>query len=314
MKILFLLSLITGGLAAAASPEITPFKYVDTPAPYEIPASSRFTAKRDADAPDIVYYLSKPNVTSYPIAIVCTGSTSKDSITSVIHIHRYFLQEFLDLGAGVLTVEQWGIDGERVDEKEFMHHYTYTQRLNDHKNVIEHLRSNPPPGWNGNFIFLGASEGGPLVTTLTTLYQDCTIATINWSGAGAWNWREELWAFIQAEPQLKAENSSREIYDAHMNETLRNPTPNEDYMGMTYKYHADALTYPDYEYSKIHTPFLVVSGAFDSIIDSSDQFVEKALAAGANITYFRIGDMDHYVRKRPEIVEKSFEWLKKQLN
>ena len=314
MKILFLLSLITGGLAAAASPEITPFKYVDTPAPYEIPASSRFTAKRDADGPDIVYYLSKPDVSSYPIAIVCTGSTSRDSITSVIDIHRYFLQEFLDLGAAVLTVEQWGIDENKVNQEEFWNHYTRTQRLIDHKAIIEYLKSNPPVGWNGNFIFLGASEGGPLVTTLTTLYQDCTITTINWSGAGDWNWREELWAFIQAEPQLKAENSSREIYDAHMNETLRNPTPNEDYMGMSYKYHADAFTYPDYEYSKIHTPFLVISGAFDSIIDSSDQFVEKALAAGANITYFRIGDMDHYVRKRPEIVEKSFEWLKKQLN
>lgn len=90
MKILFLLSLITGGLAAAASPEITPFKYVDTPARYEIPASSRFTAKRDADGPDIVYYLSKPDVSSYPIAIVCTGSTSRDSITSVIDIQSIF--------------------------------------------------------------------------------------------------------------------------------------------------------------------------------------------------------------------------------
>jgi hypothetical protein len=88
MKILFLLSLITSGFSAAASNEITPFKYVDTPAPYEIPASSRFTAKRDADAPDIVYYLSKPNVTSYPIAILCGGSSSKDDITSIIHVHR----------------------------------------------------------------------------------------------------------------------------------------------------------------------------------------------------------------------------------
>ncbi len=61
MRILFLLSLITSGFSAAASNEITPFKYVDIPAPYEIPASSRFTAKRDADAPDIVYYLSKPD-------------------------------------------------------------------------------------------------------------------------------------------------------------------------------------------------------------------------------------------------------------
>ena len=48
-----------------------------------------------------------------------------------------------------------------------------------------------------NLFFLGGSEGGPIVTTLTTEYPDITIATINWSGAGDWSWRDELWAFIE---------------------------------------------------------------------------------------------------------------------
>ncbi len=311
MKILFLFYFIASGFSAAASSKITPFKYEDAPdLAYNIPSSSRFIIKREAGAPNIVYYLSKSTQPTYPIAILCTGSTSRDSVASIIHFHRYFLAEFLDLSAAVLTVEQRGVDGSKVDKNEFMHHYTSNQRLNDHITVIDHLKLNPPEEWNGKFIFLGVSEGGPLVTTLTTLYQDCTIATINWCGAGDWNWREELWAFIQAEPLLKKDNSSREVYDARMNETLRDPTPDKEFLGMTYKYHADAQKFPKYEYAKIKTPFLVVSGALDSLIKSSDAFVEKALAAGADITNFCIKDMDHYVRKRPDVIAESFEWLK----
>ena len=245
---------------------------------------------------------------------MCSGSTSRDSITSVIHIHRYFLAEFLDLGAAVLTVEQWGVDTNISNAKEFMDHYTRTQRLNDHITAIAHITLNPPENWNGKFIFLGVSEGGPLVTTLTTLYQDFAIATINWSGAGDWNWREELWAFIQADPVLSKEISSCELYKARMEETLKEPTPDKEFLGMTYKYHDDALTYPRYSYEKLRTPFLVISGALDSLIDSSDEFVKKAKAASANITYFRIKDMDHYVRKRPDIIKQSFEWLKEMLH
>jgi len=76
---------------------------------YDIPDSSRFTTKRMIDdAPDIVYYFSRPPENNYPIAIMCGGSSDRDHIESIIHFHRYFLQELMDLGFGVLTVEQWG--------------------------------------------------------------------------------------------------------------------------------------------------------------------------------------------------------------
>jgi hypothetical protein len=106
---------------------ITPHKYTD-PAKkpcYEIPSSSRYTMSRHAaGAPDIVYYMSKPKADSYPIAVLCTGSSNRNTIDSVIHFHRYFLQEFMDLNVGVVTVEQWGVDGATVKIEEFMQHYT----------------------------------------------------------------------------------------------------------------------------------------------------------------------------------------------
>ena len=309
------------------SKQITPYKFTDNFRPsYTIPASARFTTKRlDVNAPDIVYYFSRPSASKYPIAIICGGSSSKDDIGSIIHFHRYFLKEFMGLGVGVLTVEQWGVDGSKVNKHEFMEHYTRSQRGQDHRAVIEHLKLNPPTGWNGKLILLGVSEGGPLITSLTAAYPEITIATINWSGAGDWSWREELWVFVQ---KLSTENplcphntklnncstcldviTSRNRYDACMDATIDNPTADQYFFNMSYKYHADAQHYPPPSYEKIRTPFLVVAGAQDTLIQSSDAFVKKAKSAGGNITYLRVPDMDHYVRKRPDIVQASFEWL-----
>ena len=96
MKIIFTALLSLMSLNAMESDTIYPYKYHDSgPKPYEIPKSSRFTtSRRQDDAPDIVYYFSKPKNDSYPIAILCGGSTSKNDISSIIHLHRYLLQEF----------------------------------------------------------------------------------------------------------------------------------------------------------------------------------------------------------------------------
>lgn len=320
---------------AFATEEITPYKYTDQDkemTSYNIPTSSRFTTKRsDKNAPDIVYYFSKPKSATYPIAILCGGSTSKGDIGSIIHFHRYFLKEFLDLGVGVLTAEQWGVDGSKVNTQEFVDHYTRSQRLHDYEAVINHLKVKPPEGWNGKLIFLGVSEGGPIVTKLTIDYANITTATMVWSGVGDWSWRDELWVFIedmkkQAPWWMKLWGlmprwlpfafdlpKTRYDYDTLMDEILKTPDANQEFMGMSYKYHEDALTWPAPEYQKIHTPFLVVTGAQDSTVDSSDAFVEKARSAGANITYLRISDMDHYIRKRPDVIEKSFAWLRQQI-
>jgi acetyl esterase/lipase len=82
---------------------------------------------------------------------------------------------------------------------------------------------------------------------------------------------------------------------------------------MTYLYLADAFQKLPIDYTKICAPLLVVEGAEDSRIDTCDQFVQKAEAAGAPVTYFRVDGMDHYIRKRPDVIDQSFAWLKEQL-
>lgn len=302
------------------SEDISPYKFTDKEGPfveYTIPASSRFLVPRLGEgAPDIVFYFSPPQKDLFPIAILCGGSLSQGSLFSEIQLHRYFLQELWDLGLGVLTLERWGIDGSEIDEKEFFAHYTRSQRLRDLRAVIQYVEKNPPAGWDGRFVFIGVSEGGPLVTELSTLYSNA-IATINWCGAGDWSWADEFWQFFQdceaSDPFPEDVPRSRLEYDLLVKKIIQNPMPDEWMGGMTYLYHADAFQTPSIDYSKIQSPFLVVAGTEDSAIESSDQFVEKATALGAPITYFRVEGMDHYVRRRPDVLQDSFAWLQKQL-
>jgi acetyl esterase/lipase len=212
-----------------------------------------------------------------------------------------------------------------VQQEEFIKHYTRSQRLHDHETIINHLNTHPPEGWNGQFIFLGASEGGALVNSLTEKYSEQLIATMNFSGASDWGWADQVWQFfnhlknknnlIPGNPPFSSDiPSSREGFNSLIKLIMENPSADQWMGGMTYLYHCDALKMPTIDYSKIKSPFLVVTGAEDSTIESSDKFIEKAEKAGAPVTYFRINGMDHYVRKRPDVLKEAFDWLKEKMS
>lgn len=297
---------------------------------YNISPSIRFTIDREENVLPIVYYFSPPDAINreYPILVLCEGSSSKGDIGSVFFIREYFAERIRPLQVGYLTIEKWGVDGNQIDEKEFWDHYSRSQRLKDHLAVLDYLEEHPPQGWNGQFLFIGVSEGGPLVTDLSIICPN-TLATINWVGAGNWSWADELWQFFESWKQnsfwMRLYDSvprwlpfssdippTRQEFDALVEYIISNPTPNESMGGMTYFYHADAFLKPPVDYSKIQSPFLVIKGTADSDIESCDQFVHKAIEAGAPITYFRIEGMDHWLRKRPDVIDQSFEWLKEQ--
>ena len=316
--------------------EITPHKFTDEEMgsggpKYTAPEGSKHYVKRsETAAPEILFYYNRPQKNSFPIAFFCTGSSQKNRIYSSLHAHRHVLQECLDSGCALITLEQRGVDDRTINIDEFWNNYTRTERLIDHQLVIKSLVDNPPAGWNRKFIFIGCSEGGPLVEQLTELYSDLTIATISWSGAGALSWRDELWIYLEPYwehvpwfirlgwylPRSVAEYfniyapKNRREYDQLMDEIIKNPTFKKEFCWMTYAYHADALTWPEIDYIKLKTPYLVVSGALDSFIASSDLFVEKAQQHHVPVTYVRVEDMDHYIRCRPDIIAKSFDWLR----
>lgn len=277
------------------------------------------------DKTQTVYYFTKPNKEKFPIVILCDGSTSNDAIESVWRLHQF--EQFAALkalGVAIITIEKDGVDVDSIDKPRFFANYTRSRRFKDHVTVIDHVLKNPPQGFDGRLIFIGASEGGPLVNQLSIHYPQ-TIATINWSGAGDWSWHDELWAWIEDMRQKSGflarlygwwyhVPKNREQFDSIMAEALKNPSTQHWFLGMTYRYHADAIETRPYEYKKFHAPMLVVCGTKDSLIDSCDAFVEKAKSALVPITYWRIEGMEHRISHNKEnIIPKSFAWLKQWL-
>jgi len=239
---------------------------------YTIPARARYTTPRPHEKdPDIIYYFTPPQKESYPIALICTGSSTKECLYSIIHIHRYFLKEFMDLGIGVITLEQWGIDGPSIDPEEFIQHYTMTQGLKDHQTMIDTLLTQPPKGWNKKFILLGISEGGVLVTNLTATYNQCVSATMNWCGPPS-PWIKELWygfgKILYQNPVCAHHISfkdcrhcnkgiqSFQAHEAFIEHIIEHPCFDEEFLGMTYAYHADAMFFPQVDFTKLEKPFL----------------------------------------------------------
>lgn len=274
---------------------------------------------------ETVFYLTTPKVERFSIAVMCEGSTSRDDVASIWHLHQF--EQFRDLsemGLAILTIEKQGIDTDKIDIDRFFAHYTRSRRFYDHVAVIDHLLKNPPAGFDGRLIFIGASEGGPLVNQLSIHYPQ-TIATINWSGAGDWSWPDEIWVWgaqmRRDHPFLSAlygwwhnVPKTRAGFDAVMAETLRDPSDKRWFLGMTYRYHADAIKTPAFDYQKIQAPMLVVCGTKDSLIGSCDVFVEKAKATHAPITYWRIDGLEHRMsQNKQNLIPKSFEWLKQWL-
>lgn len=288
---------------------------------YEIPENIRYTTHRD-DASKITYYFI-PHINTnkkHPIAIVCEGSSLKGELESVMRIHTAWglHQSLTQMGLGIVTVEKRGIDGNIINEKEFFENYTRTNRFNDHCSVIEALKLNPPTGWNGKLIFIGGSEGGPLALSLTLKYPSQTIATVNWAGATDNSWPDQIWNFFHYDSWLTwlvglyhLPWSKEKLYKK-FKEIKCNPSSEKWFAGLTYRYHADVFEEEKRNamYTKIATPLLVVTGTKDTIIDTSDTFVDKAQQAGVPITYYRVDGMGHgVIDPKFGMVEKTLQWI-----
>lgn len=114
--------------------ELTAYKFsgkeMDEGLPeYTIPSSSIYKVSRaEEQAPPITFYYTPPSKEHFPIAIFCTGSSLKNTLYSVIHVHRYFLDEFESIGAGLITLEQWGMNENSIDAEIFL--WSTTPSLN----------------------------------------------------------------------------------------------------------------------------------------------------------------------------------------
>lgn len=296
------------------------------------------TIKRE-DNSSIIYYLSTPKKahSTYPLVILCEGSYSMgEPIHSVLRLHKLFLPLLEQAGYALLTVEKWGVGEGKVNQSVFHEHNTRSQRIEDHQTVLNYLKkssfvqaseSQQDGGWNGKYVFIGGSEGGDIITALTIINSDSTVATINYAGMGVWGWRNELWSFLQHSQKHSSFVAklfawwsglpkTREQYDKIVEEIIKNPTHEKWWLGQTYKYMSDAfLSKVDWDvFYSLKIPMLIVMGSLDPAIDSCDEFVARGTERDMLITYWRMDDMGHNIgKKRPETFAESIAWLMKNL-
>lgn len=317
-KFLFLSLMISSiGVAIASSPALhsNPTFSFDT-----------YSIKRNSvESSNVTYFVSKPkDVTSYPIVIMVGGSTDKQSLDSIVNFQHYFESDLNINHLGTLAVDKWGIDNQVINESIVMKHYTRTQILNDYQQVINYIQKNPPKGWNGKLAILGVSEGGPIAEKLAENNKIIT-AVVLWSGAIDASWRDTLWLDmheIYNTVCIPLKNPIADCYDVETKDKfesridyiLTKPSSESYFFNMTNMYVADGVTFPRPDYAKLENKnVLVVTGAKDTIIEASDDFNKKSKQNNVKIDYWRIDNMDHKIRNRPDLISNTFIWLSNQL-
>lgn len=279
-----------------------------------------------SDGSEIIWHLSLPQKEPYTLVVLSEGSYEAFAKTkSVLHLHKIFEPLLVPRGFGLITIEKWGVTPEGVDTQAFHEHNTRSQRIADHKTVLDALQVQGLTGLmtRCTYVFIGGSEGGDIMIELMAHYADRTRAGINFAGAGAHGAYGEIWACVQ---QMRIEGScltrlymwwesipkTYAEYNKQIDMMCADPSPEKWWFGQTYRYWADAFT-RTVDFERIYAskiPLLVIMGTKDSGIASCDIFVERAKERGVPITYWRIDDMGHSVSKsRPVLFEQSIDWL-----
>lgn len=258
----------------------------------------------DANNP-LVYYLDSSKEHNAPIVILIEGSYN-DAIgpESILRLHKKIATPFLQAGMHIVLLERRGVDGKQIDIDLF-HQFNFpSQRLSDHLTLIQYLRNNPPPHWNGQFIVIGGSEGGPIAIKLA--HQIHPLACVAIVGCGSTSFKEYIWKTIQS---IQAESPwgtqsliswyydipvTRDAYEQQYQLMKANPTPKEKWFGQTFLYWADALDQTeDQEFLALKCPAIVVAGEKDIECSSTDHLIEVSRQHNQDVTYLRIEGMKH---------------------
>lgn len=256
----------------------------------------------------LVYYLD-PSTSNHehPIMIVIEGSYDDEvGPQSILRLHRKMIDSLQNFDISVVMMERRGVDGEEIDEDVFHQFNTPSQRLSDHLILINHLSQHPPSNWNGQFIVLGGSEGGPISIKLA--HKIHPLACVALVGCGSTSFKDYIWKVIQL-TQLSAPWWDRFVsnwwYELPANlvefeqrcEMMKaNPSPQKKWFGQTFLYWADALEQTEYkEFLELKCPAFVVAGSHDVECSSTDTLMEMAKQNHQDVSYLRIEGMGHDV-------------------
>lgn len=246
------------------------------------------------------YYLETPSKSFFPIIVAIEGSfDKKKGPRSIIGLHHVLSTPLLEAGFALVTLERRGVKGIEVDETLFHQFNLPSQRLADHVGFVEHLKENPPPGWDGRLIILGGSEGGPVAIKLS--HKIAPDGCIILAGCQDEPFKELIWDFVQFSKMSDLKNgqylpATREEFDWQCERMKLDPDPTKWWLGQTYLYWSEALDQTEAEeFLGLRCPVMVVAGSKDLKTESTDRLVEKGLSQGQEVNYLRVEGMGHQV-------------------
>lgn len=271
-----------------------------------------------------VYYLEKPiAMEKYPILLAIEGSFSySDGIESVLRLHKKLAPHVLSWRVGLVTLERRGVNNNQIDEDVYHRYNVPSQRFLDHLRLIAWLYQNPPAGWDGQFIILGGSEGGPLAIKLAKKIKPLACVTI--VGCSGKSFKEYIWETItsmsSAMPWWQRFLSywwysipyTRGDYDKQCAIMKKDPDYKKWWFGQTYLYWSDTLGKSEAgDFLSLSCPCLVVAGSKDIARSSTDQLVERAKKKNKDVTYICIEGMAHdALNPQWNVLGQVYEFLK----
>jgi len=260
----------------------------------------------EAEKEVLVYYLESPSdVETYPILLAIEGSyVAKRGPSTVLRLHELLSSEILSWGAALMTLERRGVDGKDIDKDTYHYYNVPSQRLADHLQLVQHIRENPPLGWNGQLIIFGYSEGSLIAISLARRTHPSACVAI--AGCGDQRFKKYIWKLIQSMrssmPWWKrfiiswwaSIPKDRAAYNARCDMMKRDPDHKKWWFGATFRYWADALDRCEADdFLTLPCPCLVVAGSEDVECESTDRIVQMAKDNGKDVTYMRVEGMGH---------------------
>lgn len=267
----------------------------------------------------LTYYLEFPGSTgSYPLMLVLEGSFVEElGPRSILQLHAKISQIVLGSDIGMVTMDKRGINGKQVDVDLFHRFNTPSQRFSDHMRLIEHFKAHPPQNWNGQWIILGGSEGGPIAIKLANVITPSACVVL--VGCGDQTFSDYIWQVIQSIPLENKIGRSlpidRKDYESQIEMMKAHPDPTCFWFGQSFLYWADALDQTESrEFLSLKCPVFVASGSKDIECSSTDSLIAKARKGNQDVTYLRIEGMGHNVLDPQwNVMPELLKWLEMRL-
>lgn len=269
------------------------------------------------DGSELNTYFTKPEQDSFPIVLAVQGSECE----SVLPLHKQFAPLVTNIGAGIISLEKQGIlPNNKIIQQEYDQTNCSSHRIQDHLILVQQLRNGLIPGWNGQLILVGGSEGGAVASAIAARCPE-TVASVFYSTGGGMGVREQLrLATRRYFEKKRAPNfvikAGLAMADAQLDEIMANPTHKKMFLGYTYKWWHDYALQLEMIMSdmlSLSSPIFYVHGTDDELIpiESADRLAAEFERQGkTNLKYVRLPGYPHDLRRPPiDIFSETANWL-----